>query len=177
MPESVLVLIVAVVAAAVGAVLGYAARRLLAASRVKHAESYAERIITEARAKQKEIVLEGKDSVLQQQRASEDEARGKRADLQRQERLLLDRSESLDRKLEALERREAATEERLTELEAERGEIADLRRQQLAALERVSGLSVVEARESMIQQVVDEAEAEAQHRVREIERRAVEAAS
>src|SRR5207237_6655986 len=80
----------------------------------------------------------------------------------------------LDRKLEALERREAATEERLTELESERGQIADLHRQQLEALERVSGLSVVEARESMIQQVVDEAEAEAQHRVREIERRAVE---
>src|SRR5205085_9054808 len=109
LPESVLVLIVAVVAAAVGAVLGYAARRLLAASRVKHAESYADRIIAEARAKQKEIVLEGKDAVLQQQRASEEEAREKRTDLQRQERLLLDRSESLDRKLEALERREAAT--------------------------------------------------------------------
>jgi len=174
LPESVLVLLVAVVAAALGAVLGYAARRLLAASRVKHAESYAERIIAEARAKQKEIVLEGKDAVLQQQRASEEEAREKRTDIQRQERLLLDRSESLDRKLEALERREAATEERLNELQLERGQIADLRRQQLEALERVSGLSVVEARESMIQQVVDEAEAEAQHRVREIERRAVE---
>ena len=59
LPESVLVLIVAVVAALIGAALGYAARRLLAASRVKHAESYAERIIAEARAKQKEIVLEG----------------------------------------------------------------------------------------------------------------------
>ena len=174
MPESVLVLIVAVVAAAVGAVLGYAARRLWAASRVKHAESYAERIIAEARAKQKEIVLEGKDSVLQQQRASEDEAREKRTDLQRQERLLLDRSESLDRKLEALERREGAAEERLTELENERGQIGELRQQQLTALERVSGLSVIEARESLIQQIVDEAEAEAQHRVREIERRATE---
>src|SRR5437764_13173142 len=88
LPESVLVLIVAVVAAAVGAVLGYAARRLWAASRVKHAESYAERIIAEARAKQKEIVIEGKDSLLQQQRATEDEARGRRTDLQRKQRLL-----------------------------------------------------------------------------------------
>jgi len=43
---------------------------------VKHAESYAERIMAEARAKQKEIVLEGKDDALQAQRAAEEEARG-----------------------------------------------------------------------------------------------------
>jgi ribonuclease Y len=147
---------------------------LYAASRVKHAESYADRIITEARAKQKEIVLEGKDEALKLQRAAEEEAREKRADVQRQERLLLDRSESLDRKLEALERREAGVEQRLDELEAERVQVTELRQQQLAALERVSGLSVSEARHSLIQQIVDEAEAEAAHRVREIERTAIE---
>lgn len=174
MPEAILVAFVAVVAAALGAVLGYVGRRLYAASRVKHAESYADRIITEARAKQKEIVLEGKDEALKLQRAAEEEAREKRADLQRQERLLLDRSESLDRKLEALERRETSVEQRLDELEAERVQVSELREQQLAALERVSGLSVSEARQSLIQQIVDEAEAEAAHRVREIERTAVE---
>jgi ribonucrease Y len=174
MPDAILLALVAVVAAALGAVLGYVGRRLYAASRVKHAESYADRIITEARAKQKEIVLEGKDEALKLQRAAEEEAREKRADVQRQERLLLDRSESLDRKLEALERRETSVEQRLDELEAERVQVTELRQQQLAALERVSGLSVSEARQSLIQQIVDEAEAEAAHRVREIERTAVE---
>ena len=46
--------------------------------------------------------------------------------------------------------------------------------QQIVELERVSGLTAVEARQSLIQQIVDEAEAEAHQRVREIERRAVE---
>jgi ribonuclease Y len=174
MPESILVLVVAVVAAAVGAVLGYAARRLLAASKVRHADSYAERIVAEARAKQKELILEGKDEALKLQRAAEDEAREKRADLQRQERLLLDRSESIERKVEALERREAAVETRLADAEAERTRLAELRAQQMEALERVSGLSTAEARQTLIGQIVDEAEAEAQQRVREIERRATE---
>src|SRR5574338_56895 len=98
-------------------VIGYVARRIVAGNAVKHAESYAERLSAEARAKQKEIVLEGKDEALKLQRAAEEEARAKRADLQRQERLLLDRSESLDRKLEALERRESALEERQREVE------------------------------------------------------------
>jgi ribonuclease Y len=119
-------------------------------------------------------VLEGKDEALKVQRAAEEEAREKRTDLQRQERLLLDRAESLDRKLEALERREAAFAERQQETETERQHLADLQQRQLLELERVSGLSVAEARQSLIQQIVDEAQAEAQHRVRDIERRAQE---
>ncbi|HEX2221273.1 MAG TPA: ribonuclease Y [Candidatus Limnocylindria bacterium] len=173
MPE--LPLLAAVVAAALlGGVAGFLARRYVAAGSVKHAEGYAERIIAEARAKQKEIVLEGKDEALRLQRAAEEEARQKRTDLQRQERLLLDRSESLDRKLEAVERREGALEDRQRELEAERGRVAELRQQQLTELERVSGLTVADARSALIQQIVDEAQSEATHRVREIERRASE---
>ncbi|TMB56945.1 MAG: ribonuclease Y [Chloroflexi bacterium] len=174
MPEPTTVALVAAIALVVGVALGYLARRLLAANSVRHAEGYAERVIAEARAKQKEIVLEGKDDALKAQRAAEEEAREKRADLQRQERLLLDRAESLDRKLETLERRESGFEERQREVEAEKERLAELQQRELAELERVGGLSVVEARERLISQIVDEARAEAHHQVREIERRASE---
>jgi ribonucrease Y len=174
MSETLIVVLVAAIAAIAGAVVGYFARRLLAANSVKHAESYSERIVAEARAKQKEIVLEGKDDALKLQRAAEEEAREKRADIQRQERLLLDRSESLDRKVEAFERREAALEERERDLEGARGKVEELRQRQLVELERVSGLSIAEARHALIQQIVDEAHAEAAQRVRDIERHAAE---
>ena len=91
MPDNTVV-VAAAAALIVGIALGYLSRRFLAASSVKHAEGYAERLMAEARAKQKEIVLEGKDDALKVQRAAEEEAREKRADLQRQERLLLDRA-------------------------------------------------------------------------------------
>src|SRR3970282_2620821 len=100
--------------------LGYLGRRYLAANAVKHAESYAQRLVADARAKQKELVLEAKDDALKVQRAAEEEARAKRADLQRQERLLLDRSENLGRRVEAVERRETAFEERQREMEEEK---------------------------------------------------------
>jgi ribonuclease Y len=164
--------VAAAIALVVGVALGYVARRYLAANAVKHAEHYAERLVAEARAKQKEIVLEGKDDALQAQRAAEEEAREKRAELLRQERLLLDRSESLDRKVEAQEHREQGFEERQAELELERTRLAELRLEQLVELERVSGLTANEARQSLISQIVDEAQAEAQQQVREIERRA-----
>jgi ribonuclease Y len=173
MPDP-LVAIVAIIALLAGVTLGYVGRRIVASNAVKHADSYAARIVAEARAKQKEIVLEGKDEALTIQRTAEEEARAKRADLQRQERLLLDRAESLDRKLEGLERREEAFEVRQRDVEAERTRLAELQERQLAELERVGGLSVAEARERLIGQIVDEAQAEAAHRVREIERHATE---
>jgi len=173
MPELV-VIIVAAVSAIVGIAVGFVARRIVATSGVKHAEHYAERLVAEARTKQKEIVLEGKDEALHLRRAAEEEAREQRATLQRTEQRLLDRDEALDRKIGALEVRDAALTDRVRDLETEKSQLAELQQRQLTELERVSGLSVNEARESLIGRIVDEAEAEAQHRVREIERHASE---
>ncbi|MGH2401223.1 MAG: ribonuclease Y [Candidatus Limnocylindria bacterium] len=173
MPEPTVVA-VAAIAAIGGIVIGYFARRLLSVRSVKHAEHYAERLVAEARAKQKEIVLEGKDEVLHLRRAAEEEAREQRATTQRTERRLLDREEALDRKVEAFERREETLASRQQELEAELQRARDLQVRQLAELERVSGLSAAEARQGLIGHIVDEAQAEAQHRVREIERHAQE---
>jgi ribonucrease Y len=173
MPE-LLLIIIAAIAATAGVIVGFVARRLVAANAVKHAEQYAQRLIAEGRAKQKEIVLEGKDEALHLRRAAEEEAREQRATLQRSERRLLDREEALDRKLAAHDEREEALRHRQGELDAEHARLAGLHQRQLAELERVSGLTAAEARQALISQIVDEAQAEAQHRVREIERHAQE---
>jgi ribonucrease Y len=168
------VVIVAAVAAVVGVLVGFMARRFIAANSVRHAESYAQRLEAEARAKQKEIVLEGKDEALHLRRAAEDEAREQRATHQRTERRLLDREEALDRKTATLEEQAVALTARAEGLEVEAARLGELKQRQLVELERVSGLSVAEARQTLIRQIEDEALAEAQHRVREIERHAVD---
>jgi ribonuclease Y len=174
MPETTAVVALLVIAGILGAILGYVTRRVMTATKVRNAESYAERLVADAKTKQKEIVLEGKDEVLQSQRAAEEEARERRTDLQRQERLLLDRSESLDRKAEALDRREAIAEEKVGEAEAEKVRLAALRDQQLTSLEQIGGLSAADARQRLIREIEEEAQAEAAHRVRDIERHATE---
>ena len=173
MPEFAVVA-VAAVAAIIGVFLGFLARRFVATNAVKHAEGYAQRLEAEARAKQKEIVLEGKDEALHLRRAAEEEAREQRATHQRTERRLLDREEALDRKTAALEDQATALNARAEGLEVEAARLNELRQRQLVELERVSGLSVAEARQTMIREIEDEALAEAQHRVREIERHASE---
>jgi ribonucrease Y len=173
MPELVVV-IVAAVAAVIGVLVGFMARRFVAANAVKHAESYAQRLEAEGRAKQKEIVLEGKDEALHLRRAAEEEAREQRATHQRTERRLLDREEALDRKTATLEEQALALNARAEGLEVEAARLGELKQRQLVELERVSGLSIMEARQTLVRQVEDEARAEAQHRVREIERHAAE---
>ena len=174
MPDSILVAVVATLAAVAGIAIGFFARRLLSGRSVSHAEHYAERLVAEARAKQKEIVLEGKDEALHLRRAAEEEGREQRATIQRSERRLLDREEALDRKLEAFERREEALTAQQQELETELQRARELQERHRAELQRISGLSAIEARDGLIRQIVDEAQAEAQHRVREIERHALE---
>ena len=118
---------------------------------VKHAEGYAQRLVAEARAKQKEIVLEGKDEALQA--ASRRRGRGARAarHLQRPERRLLDREEALDRKLAALERREAGFADAAARgSRRRRSAWRELQQRQLAELERVCGLTAAEARQALI---------------------------
>ena len=174
MSDIVVLIVVAAVAAVIGIAIGFVARRVIAANAVKHAEQYAERLVGDARAKQKEIVLEGKDEALHLRRAAEEEAREARATLQRSERRLLDREEALDRKVAAFDEREAGLLSRQADLDQERARLGELEERQLGELERISGLTVAEARSSLIAHIVDEAQAEAQHRVREIERHAQE---
>ncbi len=169
-----LVAAIAAAAAIAGIIIGFLARRMLSMRSIKHADGYAERLVAEARAKQKEIVLEGKDEALQLRRAAEEEAREQRLTIQRSERRLLDREEALDRKMEAFEGREQALSERQRELEAELQRVRELQEQQLSELQHISGLSAAEARDGLIGQIVDDARAEAQHLVREIERHAVD---
>jgi ribonuclease Y len=75
---------------------------------------------------------------------------------------------------ETVERRETQAEERMTELETEKAQVAVLRAQQLTSLELIGGLSAAEARQGLIREIEEEAQAEASQRVRDIERRATE---
>src|SRR5918996_1678184 len=147
MPEPIITAVAAVIALAAGLVIGFVLRRLVAANAVRRAEHYAERLVGEGRAKEKEILPQGEGEGLPLQRAGDEEA---------------------------LEQREAALEERGHSMDVERAQLAETHQRQLAELERVSGLSVAEARSSLIQHIVDEARSEASQQVREAERRAHE---
>ena len=96
--EPTLILAVAVVAAAGGAIVGVLVRSLWASQTMKAATAEARRIEAEARARQKELILEAKDEKLRMQREAEEEARARRGELAGLESRLLQRDEQLDQR-------------------------------------------------------------------------------
>jgi ribonuclease Y len=168
--------VVGLVAAAGGAVLGAVVRTFWASQTIKAASSEARRIEAEARARQKELILEAKDEKLRLQREAEEEARARRGELSALESRLLQRDEQLDQRSDMLEQRDRKLLDRERELDRTRDELARAHTEQVAALERVSGMTALEARTILIEAVREEAEHDAVKLARAIERSAREEA-
>jgi len=174
--EPIVVAGAAVIAAAVGAAVGFVARGIWATQTLKSAQDKAARIVAEARTQQKELILEAKDEKLRLQREAEEEARAKRSELQALERRLLSRDEQLDQRADMLEEKSRKINDRERDLEKERDELGRLNQERIAALERVSGMSAEDAKGILLDAIRDEAEHDAVKLARSIERRAREEA-
>src|SRR5260221_905946 len=89
MPEN---LVVGVIALVVGLLAGFGVallvRRSIALSSETASRNTADRLLLEARTKQKELILEAKDEALKIAKGAENENRERRAELQRYERRL-----------------------------------------------------------------------------------------
>jgi ribonucrease Y len=171
-----IVVVVALVAAAGGALLGFMIRSVWASQTMKAAQAEARRIEAEARTRQKELILEAKDEKLRLGREAEDEARARRTELAAQERRLVQRDEQLDQRTEMLEQRDRKLLERERDLDKAKEELAKATQEQVVALERVSGLSADDAKAMLLEAVRAEAEHDAVKLARAIERSAREEA-
>src|SRR5712692_8121654 len=102
-------IIVAAIVIIVGAStfsVGYLWRERKYRHRVKAAGESADRLLDDAKSRQRELLLEARDEALKIKSAAELENRDRRAELHRQERRLQQKEEMLDRRLETLDRRE-----------------------------------------------------------------------
>ena len=174
MDNILLILAVSVVVFAIAFAIGYFFKQIALRDQMKAAAENAARMVADATAKQKELLLEAKDEALRLRTAVEAELRERRSDLQRQERRLQQREENLDRKIEASERRERALQQREREVETLRAEAEAIKRQQKLELERISGLSQEDARQMLLHAIEEEVKQDAVRRVREIEQQARE---
>ncbi len=162
----------ALIAVVVGVVAGFFGRGMWASQTVKSAQDKAARIVAEARAQQKDMILEAKDEKLRGQREAEEEARQKRAEIGNLERRLLARDEQLDQRADLLEEKSRKINDREREIEHQREDLGRLGQERIAALEQVSGMSVEDAKGSLLEAIREEAEHDAVKLARSIERQA-----
>jgi ribonucrease Y len=167
----------ALVGLAVGLGLGYVVRSQLASQSIRAATEKAARIVADANARQKDLILEAKEEKIRLVREAEDEARERRAELTNLERRLHSRDEQLDQRSDMLEQRDRKLLEKQIELDKSREDLEKLNQERIAALEKVSGLSVEDAKLALTEAVREEAERDAVKLARSIERRAREEAT
>lgn len=135
-----------------------------------------EQLRREIEAKRKEILLEAKEEAFKIRAEIEKENKDKRAEIQRLERRLAQKEETLDRRLENLDRKERSIAQREAESQKKLEEIENLVKQQRAELERISGMSSEEARDLLLRQVNREMEREVARIIRQAEEQAREEA-
>ncbi|MCI0582655.1 MAG: Rnase Y domain-containing protein, partial [Chloroflexi bacterium] len=167
----------ALVGIAIGLGLGFAARSQWATQSIRAATEKAARIVADARAQQKDLILEAKEEKIRLQREAEDDARERRTELTNYERRLHARDEQLDQRSDMLEQRDRKLLEKQIELDKGREELEKLNQERIVALEAVSGLAAEDAKAMLLDAIREEAERDAVKLARSIERRAREEAT
>ena len=127
MESGILLAIVGLVAAAVGGGVGYLMRQRVVVDPVKTADVASAQLRSEAETRAKEILLQAQDEAVRLRTTAEEEHRGRRAEIQRQEKRLQQKEENLDRKLEDLDQRERALQAREREIDARERQADELR--------------------------------------------------
>ncbi len=168
--SAILAVIVGLACLLIGAAAGFFARRRSDGTSLQQAEEQANRLLAEAETRQKELLLAAKDEQLTLRNQLEAELKERRAEAARVEQRLAQKEENLDRKVESFERREQALRDREATIESLRAEADELRQRQATELERVSNLTVDEARAQLLAAIEVEVRDEGSRRVREMEK-------
>jgi ribonucrease Y len=182
--ESLLAIALAVVLAAlvgfwVGAVQGKKREQARRDAERAEARDEASRILERAREEaeslRKEGELRGREEAFRLREEWEKEEARRREEVERSERRLSERSDSLDRKFDLLNQRDTAQENRAQELrtreeavERRARETETLEREAREKLESLAGLTADEARRRLVAEMEDAARAEAAQKLREI---------
>ena len=132
--------------------------------------------IKSAETKKREALLEAKEDSLKNKNEFERETRERRAEIQRYEKRVLTKEETLDRKTEALEKKESRLSVKEVELDKTKQDIEAFHEKQLQELEKISGLTSEQAKEYLLKSVEEEVKHETAMMIKELESKAKEEA-
>src|SRR3989344_1807681 len=130
---------------------GYFVRKLQIAAKVNSAEIRAQRLIEDAQAREKEIILEAKAKALSITEAAKKEEVEFRQQILRAQSRLDRREGEFDQKLDRLEKEKQTLEKKNADIEALRQEIENVKQAQVAKLEQVAGLTTEEAKKILLE--------------------------
>ncbi len=143
------------------------------------AQEVAKRVVAdaerEAETLRKSAIVSGKEELIKLRETFEQEARGRREEVEREERRLEERETQLDRKVDALDQRDKDVSRRLSDFGRREKAVADrelelekIVSEERRRLEQLAGMSAQDAKAELIRRMEEEAQADAANRIREI---------
>ena len=142
-----------VIALAAGALIGYFVRQLQLERENKGRQAEADRVIGGAQTKAREIELRARDEAIKTRDEAEAEASRRRAEISREEERQNRRRSELDRRMEQVEKRDQTLNKRQSALDKRTSELDELHAEQVKELQRVSGMSLEEAKAHLLSEV------------------------
>ncbi|MBN1202126.1 MAG: ribonuclease Y [Anaerolineae bacterium] len=166
----------ALIGLAIGVGLGaaslYGYQVIRGTSKQRQIEAKAARTTEEAESKARQTLADARDESLRIQQEAEQNAKKRRAELDRESDRLQKRREDLDARYERLETREQNLNKRQSKLDKRQNEIDSMYEVQKNELERVAELTRDEAREELLHMVEAETRQDMARRIREVEEEA-----
>jgi len=174
------VLVTAVVVGLLTWIISGIYRKNVVEKKIGSAENKAREIIDDAlktaETRKREALLEAKEEALKSKNEIEKEVKERRAELQKFEKRVLLKEETVDKKADTLEKKEASLISREEQLLKDKSEVEKLNEQRIRELERISGLTSEQAKDLLLQTVEDEVKLDTAKLVKELETRAKEEA-
>jgi ribonuclease Y len=160
--------------------IGYYYRKTIGEKKIASAEIQAQNIIIEAKKTaetvKKERLLEAKEEIHDKRSELDRETKERRNEIQRLERRNLQKEESLDKKSHQLEKKEQEINNKDKKLKAKEEEVSEIFDKQLQELERVSGLTVEDAKNQLLTDVKKEVKHETVVMIKNMEQQAKDTA-
>lgn len=164
----------------IGAFVGYIYRRNVAEAKVGRAEESVKKLVAEAQRKaeavKKETILEAKEEIHTLRTEFDRETKERRSEIQRIERRLAQREETLDKKLASVESKDEQINKKLKEVSKRKEDIDQVFSDQVVQLEKISSMTIDEAKSLLLEKVEQETRRDMAVYVREIEYKAKEEA-
>lgn len=142
---------IAILLAVVGAGAGFGASTYVNKQKMGKAEENAQKELKKAKAEADRLISKAKEEALQLADDARKEDQARRREFKDIEKRLLDREETLDKKLDQLDKRTEALRKGEDEVEALKNEIREIRSRQQEKLEKIAKLSKTEAAEKLME--------------------------
>ena len=154
MQNLVIIIVTLLISAAIFIPVGVFIRKKIAESKIQSAEAEAKRLLEnvkiEAENARKEEIFKAKEEMLKIRNELDQEIKERRGEVQTQEKRIIQKEENLEKREENFEKKERDLERKFADVETKNKQIEELYQKELEELQRISNLTVDEAKEKLL---------------------------